>query len=314
MLKFIHSTAVKFNQLLKGHGIAFITGVFLVLLISVSVYLAYTANQKEKDPGDDRDVLNEHIDVENHLAEEVPVKPQKDPADVFSIASLIEQSNWSEPEEPEEPEVEITGVVYLTFDDGPSRSVTPGILELLAEEEIKATFFVIYRIEVEDIYQQIADEGHELANHSHDHNYNRLYSRGVDAFKEDILKAHNFVLDNFGYEMKVFRFPGGSMSWNRDGIAERREILDELGYIDFDWHVDSRDAAPSGVDTSAETLTRNVLDNINGTEIDGIEHVIILMHDYRWRQSTLEALPAIIFALREQGYIFDMLKNYPSDT
>ncbi|MCL2820498.1 MAG: polysaccharide deacetylase [Oscillospiraceae bacterium] len=223
-------------------------------------------------------------------------------------AALLDEASSDDLQEPDEPEIDYFGVAYLTFDDGPSRSVTAGILDLLAEEDIKATFFVINRVEVEDLYERIIAEGHEIANHSYTHNYNRLYSRGVDAFKEDILRLHDFILETYDYEMTVFRFPGGSASWNRDGIAARREVLSELNYIDFDWHVDSNDAAPSGVDTSAATLTRNVLGNLGARE-----HVIILMHDYKWRQTTLEALPAIIEGLRELGYRFDIMRNYPQE-
>jgi len=246
--------------------------------------------------------------IENDRNELLQNQPPDDSADNpdDSVSDLSDDED-DEPE-PDEPEDEYFGVAYLTFDDGPSRAVTAGILDLLAEEEIKATFFVIYRTDVEDLYQRIIDEGHEIANHSYSHNYNRLYSRGVDAFKEDILRAHDFVLDNFGFEMSVFRFPGGSASWRRDGIAARREVLAELGYVDFDWHIDSNDAAPSGVDTSAATLTRNVLGH---KDVGSREHLIILMHDYKWRQTTLEALPAIISGLREQGYRFDIMSNYP---
>jgi len=313
MPKLINRTVEKIVQLLKGHGIAVITGVFLILLISVSVYLA-VANNREESNNDliDND-LSEPVEENNDLAEEeiniVNTIPPKDPDTVFSIEALLEQSGWSEPEEPEEPEEpDYFGVAYLTFDDGPSRAVTTGILDLLAEEEIPATFFIMLREDVDDIYQRILDEGHEIANHSSSHNYNRLYSRGLDVFRDDILNAHNFILDNYGYTMTTFRFPGGSMSWRRDTVRERIEVLDELGYTHFDWHIDSGDARPNDVDTSAETLTKNVLGNTND-----IEHLIILMHDYRWRQSTLEALPAIIEGLRDIGYTFDIMRNFPTE-
>jgi len=243
------------------------------------------------------------IDKNEILTNQKPDDPEIEPP-------LNEPEPEPEPE-PEEPEIEYFGVAYLTFDDGPSRSVTEGILDLLAEEEIKATFFVISRTDVDDIYQRIVDEGHEIANHSYTHNYNRLYSRGIDVFREDILRLHNFVLENFGYEMKTFRFPGGSLSWNRNGIAARREVLEELGYIDYDWHIDIQDAVDNSVDTSAPRLTRNVLGH---SDIGSREHVIILMHDYKWRQTTLEALPAIISGLREQGYRFDIMSNFPDET
>jgi len=205
-----------------------------------------------------------------------------------------------------EPEPEPTKVAYLTFDDGPSREVTPGILDVLSEEGIQATFFVISRSDAEDIYKRIIDEGHELGNHSFSHNFRRLYNSGIDSFKNDTVRMHDFLNDNFGYTAKVYRFPGGSMSWRSDTVRERIEVLMELGYSHFDWHIDSGDADSSLPDHSAERLAGNVLNNTNERE-----HIIILMHDFKWRQTTLEALPIIITGLREQGYRFDILSNYP---
>jgi peptidoglycan/xylan/chitin deacetylase (PgdA/CDA1 family) len=114
------------------------------------------------------------------------------------------------------------------------------------------------------------------------------------------------MFERFGYEMTTFRFPGGAMSQRSGVIAPRREILEELGLRDFDWHVDSGDARPGQLDRSAAALTGNVLNNTRGRE-----HLIVLMHDSGGRRTTLEALPAIIAGLREQGYSFDVMSNYP---
>jgi len=197
-------------------------------------------------------------------------------------------------------------IAYLTFDDGPSREITPGILDLLAEEGIKATFFVLPREGVDDIYLRLINEGHEIGNHSFSHNYTTLYRGNADAFKEDIIKAREFISTNFNYTMTNFRFPGGSMSWNNDVVDVRIGIIEELGYNYFDWHIDSGDAHPRQADKSAGALTSIVLNNTNN-----IEHVIVLMHDSGNKNTSLEALPAIIQGLREQGYSFGLLRDYP---
>jgi len=209
------------------------------------------------------------------------------------------------------PRIEaVTGVkvAYLTFDDGPSKEITPGILDLLSKEGIKATFFVLPRNGVDDIYLRIIEEGHEIGNHSYSHNYTALYNRSDEDFREDIIQSREFISTNFDYNMTAFRFPGGSMSWKKDVIETRVGIIEELGYKYFDWHIDSGDAHPRQADKSAETLASNVLDNTNG-----IEHVIVLMHDSSNKDTSLEALPAIIRGLREQGYIFDLIRNYPDN-
>jgi len=150
------------------------------------------------------------------------------------------------------------------------------------------------------------DEGHEIGNHSYTHNYSLIYrSGGLDDFRDDILQAQDFIWENFGYMMTSFRFPGGSMGRGASIIQPRRELIEELGYQWFDWHIDSGDANPHSSDRRAVVLTSNVL-----THTRGREQLIILMHDSAYRASTLEALPAIIAGLREQGYTFDVLRNY----
>ena len=91
---------------------------------------------------------------------------------------------------------------------------------------------------------------------------------------------------------------------NRKINSALRHFL--LGYKYFDWHIDSGDAHGTDAGISAQTIAANVLGDTNGRE-----NVVILMHDFKWRVSTLEALPAIIDGLRNQGYAFDTLENYP---
>ena len=210
-------------------------------------------------------------------------------------------------EEPDNtPAIEIIGTAYLTFDDGPSRTLTPGILDILAEESIKATFFVLPREGADDIFERIIEEGHEIGNHTYSHDYTALFRGSASAFKEDVLKAGRFMSEKFGYTMSSFRFPAGSMTWNRDIRNPRISVLNEIGYTYYDWDIDSGDAHALQEDKGAETITANVLNNTNGKE-----HVIILMHDFYTRDTTLEALPMIIKGLREQGYEFDIIRKYP---
>ena len=197
-------------------------------------------------------------------------------------------------------------VAYITIDDGPSREVTLGILDLLQKEGIKATFFVLPHSGCRDIYRRIIDEGHEIGNHSYSHNYSKLYnSKEIWLFEEDVLLAQEWMFDNFGYLTTSFRFPGGAMGRKESIISPRREFLAEHGYRDFDWDVDTGDANTNLKDKSADTLSQRVLDN---TRDRG--QLIVLMHDTKSKETTLEALPMIIAGLREQGYSFDIMRNY----
>jgi len=200
-----------------------------------------------------------------------------------------------------EPVVEVNKMAYLTFDDGPLRDVTPGILDVLARENIQATFFVVPYTGRDDLYRRIIDEGHEIGNHSYSHVYKTLYEGGVSAFREDVLAARKFIYDNFGYSTVSFRFPGGSMSQSSEVMEPRKEAIKDIGYRFFDWHVDPDDWRYG---RTPEEIVRDVLE-----QIDGKEHAIILLHDMYNR--TLEALPRIIEELRNLGYDFDMVKNYP---
>jgi len=199
-------------------------------------------------------------------------------------------------------------VAYITIDDGPSRAVTPGMLDVLKSEGVPATFFVLPNKNVDDLFRRIIDEGHEIGNHSFNHSYAKLYQSGnLKAFTDDVLKARNYILENFGYETVSYRFPGGTMGRGAEVIGKRKAALEEMGYRYFNWHIDSGDAR-SHTDKSATALTNNVLNNTRDRE-----HVIILMHDSAGRSSTLKALPMIIEGLRKQGYTFDILRNYPQE-
>jgi len=302
--------------------IAGVAGLMFLILSVISVIMVISSNNKNQTGliPDDEAPISEVIEIAD-LNACFSSEIDEDDSDVLSfytsdiddesIDSGNESANIDEfsddEEEHTEPEPELTKTAYLTFDDGPSQAVTPGILDLLSEEGIKATFFVLPRIDVDDIFMRIINEGHEIGNHSYSHNFRRLYNSGIDSFRNDLIRMHDHLYDNYGYTTNIYRFPGGSMSWRSDTIRERIEVLEELGYIYFDWHIDSRDAHSAQTDLSPETLAANVLDYTNDSD-----HIIILMHDFRYRQTSLEALPIIITGLREMGYKFDIISNYPN--
>ena len=197
-------------------------------------------------------------------------------------------------------------IAYITIDDGPSRAITPKILDVLRDEGVKATFFVLPHNKLDDMYQRIIDEGHEIGNHSYSHRYFSLYSsRDIEIFRDDVIKAREYIYEKFGYLTVSYRFPGGPMGRGSSIIEPRREILKELGYNDFSWNVDTGDARAGNTDKSTNALVNNVLQYTRNRE-----KLIVLMHDTQSRRTTLEALPRIIQGLREQGYAFDILRNY----
>ena len=77
-------------------------------------------------------------------------------------------------------------VAYITFDDGPSSNITPKVLDMLKEEGVLATFFVMgMNVKAHPEYLKRAyDEGHYIANHSYTHKYSKIYA-SVDALLEE---------------------------------------------------------------------------------------------------------------------------------
>lgn len=195
--------------------------------------------------------------------------------------------------------------VYLTFDDGPSRTVTPLILDLLKQENIKATFFVLgARVELNpSIVRREYEEGHFIANHGYSHIYSNIYS-SIDAVLEEYNKTNSAIQTAIGLEYNghLFRFPGGSTGGKYHTLKkEAKQALqdNQIGYID--WNALSNDAA--GAKTK-EALLENVKETVGDKQT-----VVILMHDAGDKILTYEVLPEIIAYLREKGYTFKNFYN-----
>ena len=198
-------------------------------------------------------------------------------------------------------------IAYLTIDDGPSETVTPKILDILQDEGVKATFFVLPCEGVDHIYERILREGHAMGNHSYSHDYKRLYSAADEGafFRADIQRAEAWLREKFDHETDLFRFPSGSKGWGTAVIARRREILAELGYRVFDWDISNGDTDPSSASRDPEALAENVMGRVNWPD-----QLIVLMHDTGSKGTTADALPHIIAGLKAEGYVFDTLERY----
>lgn len=197
---------------------------------------------------------------------------------------------------------------FLTFDDGPSER-TVEILNILKENEIKATFFVVGNTSPKgkELMKKIVEEGHTLAPHTYTHNFKKIYAN-VESFLSDFNDIYNLIYETTGQKPGIFRFAGGSKNGFNKG--NYREIIAEMrrrGFDYFDWNISSGDAAQK-TPTPAQKCMANVVSNSNQCN-----SVVVLMHDTRPKTTTVEALPDIIKGLKQQGFEFDKLSHsiYP---
>lgn len=193
-------------------------------------------------------------------------------------------------------------MAYLTFDDGPSVLVTPKILKILEEYNIKATFFVVGNMVDKNpqIFKSIFDAGHSIGNHSYSHNYGYIY-KNTKNFMADINRAEEAMKNVLGDDFKtnLLRFPGGSFGKDPSFI----KVVETANYKYFDWNSLNGDA--EGFNLSKERLFNRLKEMVKNKN-----NLIILMHDIDTKTATADSLGKIIDYLINEGYYFDVLDNF----
>ncbi len=192
-------------------------------------------------------------------------------------------------------------IAYLTFDDGPTPTITTDILDILLEEEIKATFFVIGDIAEKhpDIIKRQYEEGHGIANHTYSHVFSYIY-KNVDNFIQELIQTETVLKSILGEDkaFRLFRFPGGSFGGMR---APFRQASNEAGFYYIDWNSLNGDAESTKI-LSEKILIQRMKNTVKGQDV-----LVILMHDAPHKRTTVNALPEIIQHLKSLGYRFDLL-------
>lgn len=186
--------------------------------------------------------------------------------------------------------------VYITFDDGPSKN-TDELLDLLAQYNAKATFFVIGHEgeESKRLYKRIVDEGHAIGMHSYSHDYEKIY-KSVEDFEKDFTKISDLLYDSIGYVPDLYRFPGGSSNSRCKKLTIQPFIsfLLERDLRYFDWNVENGDA--TGKSYTSEELAQNLLDGVEKKTTS-----VILCHDTNAKGKTLESMKIVLPTLVEKG-------------
>lgn len=201
------------------------------------------------------------------------------------------------------------GVIYLTFDDGPSATITPKVLDILKKEKIKATFFVLnYSKSNEKLIKRIVKEGHTIGIHGYSHEYSKIY-KSKKAFLNNVYKLQDKIYKLTGVKTKFMRFPGGSSNtvsrhYSKGIMSLLTKEMLSRGFRYFDWNVSSGDAG--GAKTSNDVY-RNVTKNLSKKRGN-----MVLCHDFAGNTKTLNALSKIIKYAKKNGYKFKAIdKNTP---
>lgn len=178
--------------------------------------------------------------------------------------------------------------IYLTFDEGYENGFTGKILDVLKEKQVPAVFFVTqpYVESEPELIQRMIDEGHVVGNHSVTHP--SLPDCTVEECRQEVLGLHEYMLENFNYEMKLFRFPMGEFS------EQDLSILQQLGYRSVfwsfayqDWLVDDQPDPQEAIQTIEQRCHPGA---------------IYLLHAVS--ETNTQVLGQVIDDLRAQGYTF----------
>lgn len=238
----------------------------------------------------------------------------------FVCAIFIQVLTFFPPQSPEANADSGPFRVYLTFEDGPTAAYTPPILDILAEYNAKATFFVIgFQIESnETILQRIIREGHAIGNHlwqepgvyagAPDANVQASYDRTEAAIRD----ALGPELARYDAQAKLFRQPGGGI--------KPFPVRDGEQIISYNWHVSGNDCGFGDNGKSAAEIDEQVINNLVGESSSDRAYfsvfsygdgVVIGLHDVN--RVTERVLPAFLEYLHGVGVSFEALPR-PFDT
>ena len=177
-------------------------------------------------------------------------------------------------------------VVAMTFDDGPHPTLTPKLLDILKERNIKCTFFVVgsNAKAYPNIIRRIIAEGHEIGNHTYTHA--SLTSRSDEQIRTELQKSEDALFTAANYRPHLIRPPYGAIN-----TRVKQLMFSEFGYSTIMWSVDPQDWRRPGVSVVTSRL-------VNGAH----PGAIMLSHDIH--PPTIAAMPAMFDQLLAKGYQF----------
>lgn len=184
--------------------------------------------------------------------------------------------------------------LYLTFDAGYEAGYTEKILEVLKQNDVKATFFITghYLNTKPELVQKMIENGNTVGNHTVNHK--SMPEIELDTIKKEVMNLHTAVYEKFGYEMKYIRPPKGEFSERTISYTNSlgyTTVLWSLAYDDWDENKQGREAYGKS----------KVLDNLhNGA--------IILLHSNS--KDNANILDSVIKEAKNNGYEFKSLDEF----
>lgn len=229
--------------------------------------------------------------------------------------STGESSKYSDVSEKAFPDIPANKkIIYMTFDDGPGK-YTNTVLEILAEYDIKATFFLVgsYIEKYPDSVRAIADAGHTIGCHSMSHNYTEIYA-SPKAISADIELWERAVYEALGYipGERLYRFPGGSTctAIKEGTFVDLLGAVKDMGYTVYDWSCANNDAWYVNM-REGQTKEEFFMESLQiSLKLSGSVRILLLHESV---QESVGILREMIEYLLDEGYAFMPLDYYKYD-
>jgi cellulose synthase/poly-beta-1,6-N-acetylglucosamine synthase-like glycosyltransferase/peptidoglycan/xylan/chitin deacetylase (PgdA/CDA1 family)/spore germination protein YaaH len=194
------------------------------------------------------------------------------------------------------------GLIALTFDDGPDPQWTPALLDILKQENVPATFFIIGKNgqSYPDLMRRIVNEGHEIGNHTFTHP--NLGEVPGSLTELELNATQRLIESEVGRSTVLFRPPYfGDAEADKPQEVEPAFLAQQLGYLMVGVRIDPDDwKLPVTADAIVQRTIERAMDNNPDTRGQ-----VVLLHDAGGdRSATVEALPKLIHELRARGFRF----------
>lgn len=185
-------------------------------------------------------------------------------------------------------------IVYLTFDLGYEAGYTSKILEILKNNNVKATFFITahYVNTQPDLVKQMINEGHIVGNHTVNHK--SMPSCSLETINKEVMNLHSAISEKFGYEMKFIRPPKGEYSERTVAYTNTlgyKTVMWSFAYDDWDENKQGRE----------EYGRKKILENVHNGEI-------MLLH--ATSKDNANILDDVVKQIKQMGYEFKNIDEF----